>query len=109
VHSAAPDATRTDWCQILALYDQLMALSPSAIVALNRAVAVAEVEGAERALRLVEDLALDEYPGFHAVRADLLRRLGRRHAAASSFDAAIRFCTNRREREFLERQRAALG
>jgi RNA polymerase sigma-70 factor (ECF subfamily) len=109
VHCDAPDATRTDWRQILVLYDQLMALSPSAIVALNRAVAVAEVDGAERALRLVEDLDLAEYPWFHAVKADLLRRLDRHGEAANSLDAAIRFCTNRREREFLERQRASLG
>jgi RNA polymerase sigma-70 factor, ECF subfamily len=109
VHSDAPDATRTDWRQILVLYDQLMALSPSAIVALNRAVAVAEVDGAERALRLVEDLDLAEYPWFHAVKADLLRRLDRHGEAANSLDAAIRFCTNRREREFLERQRASFG
>ena len=77
VHSDAPHAAATDWRQILQLYDQLMALAPGPIVALNRAVAVAEVEGPEAALALVNGLDLGQYHLFHAIRADLLRRLGR--------------------------------
>jgi RNA polymerase sigma-70 factor (ECF subfamily) len=108
VHSDAAEAARTDWRQILALYDQLMALTPSPVVALNRAVAVAEVHGPDVALRLVEDLDLPSYPWFHAVRADLLLRLDRRDEAARSLTSAIDHCANRREREFLERQLASL-
>ena len=77
VHSDAPAAAATDWRQILQLYDQLLALAPSPVVALNRAVAVAEVEGPDAALALVDGLDLDGYHLFHAIRADLLRRLGR--------------------------------
>jgi RNA polymerase sigma-70 factor (ECF subfamily) len=108
VHSDSAEAARTDWRQILALYDQLMALSPSPVVALNRAVAVAEVHGPDGALRLVEELDLPSYPWFHAVRADLLLRLDRRAEAARSLTSAIDQCTNRREREFLERRLASL-
>ena len=78
VHSDAPAAAVTDWGQILALYDQLMAVAPTPVVALNRCVAVAEVEGPARALELVDQLGLDGYHLFHSTRADLLRRLGRR-------------------------------
>ena len=77
VHSDAPTAADTDWRQILQLYDQLLALAPSPVVALNRAVAVAEVDGPDAALALVDGLDLDGYHLFHAIRADLLRRLGR--------------------------------
>jgi RNA polymerase sigma-70 factor (ECF subfamily) len=108
VHSDAADATRTDWRQILVLYDRLMALSPSPVVALNRAVAIAEVDGPDSALRLVEELDLPSYPWFHAVRADLLLRLDRRDAAARSLASAIDHCTNRRERELLERRLESL-
>jgi RNA polymerase sigma-70 factor (ECF subfamily) len=108
VHADAGDARSTDWVQILALYDQLMALTPNAVIALNRAVVIAEVHGPEHALRLVEELDLPEYPWLHAVKADLLRRIGQRDAAARSYQAAIRHCTNGREREYLERQCAAL-
>jgi RNA polymerase sigma-70 factor (ECF subfamily) len=108
VHSDAAEAARTDWRQILASYDQLMALSPSPVIALNRAVAVAEVHGPDGALRLVEELDLPSYPWFHAVRADLLLRLDRRDEAARSLASAIERCANRREREFLERQLASL-
>ena len=80
VHSDAPAAAHTDWGQILALYDQLMAVAPTPVVALNRCVAVAEVEGPARALELVDQLGLDGYHLFHSTRADLLRRLGRRDA-----------------------------
>ena len=104
VHSDAPDAARTDWRQILALYDQWMAMAPGALVALNRAVAVAELDGPERALRLVEELPLSNYHLFHAVRAELLRRLGRLPEAATAYQAAIGHCGNQREREHLERR-----
>jgi RNA polymerase sigma-70 factor (ECF subfamily) len=104
VHSDAADATRTDWRQIVALYDQWMALAPSAIVALNRAVAVAEIDGAARALQLVEELPLDSYHLFHAVRADLLLRAGRKPEAALAWRAALERCGNERERRFLQRQ-----
>jgi len=101
VHSDAPAAAATDWPQILALYDQLLALAPSPVAALNRAVAVAEVQGPAAALELVDDLRLDGYYVFHAIRADLLRRLGRGAEAALSYDAAIACTQNAAEREFL--------
>src|ERR671919_593252 len=88
VHSDASSASDTDWRQILALYDQHLAMAPSPIVALNRAVAVAEVEGPERALHLVDELDLASYYLFHAIRADLLRRLGRAAEAVKAYDAA---------------------
>jgi RNA polymerase sigma-70 factor (ECF subfamily) len=104
VHSDAVDAAHTDWRQILALYDQWMALAPSPVVALNRAVAVAEVEGAPQALLLIEELPLTGYHLFHAVRADLLLRAGRRTEAAAAWRAALQRCANQRERDFLQRQ-----
>jgi RNA polymerase sigma-70 factor (ECF subfamily) len=104
VHSDAVDAAHTDWRQVLALYDQWMALAPSAVVALNRAVAIAEVAGAAQALRLVEELPLTGYHLFHAVRADLLLRTGRRPEAAAAWRAALELCGNQRERRFLQRQ-----
>ncbi|MFE2301929.1 RNA polymerase sigma factor [Streptomyces sp. NPDC059445] len=109
VHSDAPTAAATDWGQILTLYDQLMALAPSPVVALNRAVAVAETEGPERALALVEELDLEGYHAFHAVRAELLRRLGRDAEALRAYDAAIRLTGSAPERARLERTRAALA
>jgi RNA polymerase sigma-70 factor, ECF subfamily len=108
VHSDAPAAAATDWWQILALYDQLMALVPSPVVALNRAVAVAEVESPEAALAIVDGLDLDGYHLFHAVRADLLRRLGRGQEAALAYRAAIDRCGNAAERAFLARSLEAL-
>lgn len=108
VHSDAPTAAATDWGQILQLYDQLAALAPSPVVALNRAVAVAEVEGPEPALALVDALDLDGYHAFHAVRADLLRRLGRHTEAAAAYEAAIALTDSAPERAHLERARAAL-
>lgn len=107
VHSDAASAAATDWRQILALYDQLVTLAPSPVVALNRAVAVAEVEGPEPALALVDDLDLPGYHLFHAIRADLLRRLGRAAEAATACEAAIARTGNVRERELLERRRRA--
>jgi RNA polymerase sigma-70 factor (ECF subfamily) len=104
VHSDARSGSETDWPQVVALYDQLLALAPSPVVALNRAVAVAEVEGAEHGLRLVDELDLPRYHLFHAVRADLLRRLGRNADAAAAYQAAIAICDNAREKDFLQRQ-----
>jgi len=109
VHSDAPSAAATDWPQIVQLYDQLLALAPSPVVALNRAVAVAEVAGPAAALSLVEQLELDGYYLFHAIRADLLLRLGRPAEAARAYTAAIARTDNAAERAFLERSRAALG
>jgi RNA polymerase sigma-70 factor, ECF subfamily len=109
VHSDAGSAAATDWRQVLALYDQLLALAPSPVVALNRAVAVAEVEGPAAALALVDDLELDGYHLFHAVRADLLRRLVRDPEATAAYEAAIARAGNAAERAFLERRRQALG
>ena len=101
VHSDAPIAAATDWGQILQLYDQLLAVAPSPVAALNRAVAVAEVKGPAQALPLVDELALDGYHVFHAVRADLLRRLGRTEEAAHAYDAALARTENAAERAFL--------
>jgi RNA polymerase sigma-70 factor (ECF subfamily) len=110
VHSDARSATETDWRQVLALYDQHMAIAPSPVVALNRAVAVAEVDGPGAALALVDGLDdLGGYYLFHAIRADLLRRLGRAAEAAVAYDAAIALVGNAAEREFLRRRREALG
>jgi RNA polymerase sigma-70 factor (ECF subfamily) len=109
VHSDAPDAAATDWRQILYLYDQLSSLAPSPVVALNRAVAVAEVEGPDAALRLVDGLDLAGYQRFHAIRADLLRRLGRNGEAALAYEAAIARTKNAAERDFLDRSRRALS
>jgi RNA polymerase sigma-70 factor (ECF subfamily) len=108
VHSDAPVAAATDWRQIVALYDQLLALAPSPVVALNRAVAVAELDGPEAALADVEPLDLDGYHLFHAIRADLLRRLGRDAEAAAAYDAALALTANEVERRFLQRRRDAL-
>jgi RNA polymerase sigma-70 factor (ECF subfamily) len=90
------------------LYDQLMAIAPSPVVALNRAVAVAELEGADRALRLVDEIELRHYHLFHAVRADFLRRLGRSADAATEYRIAIEKCANKMERDFLVRQYRSL-
>jgi RNA polymerase sigma-70 factor (ECF subfamily) len=109
VHCNAPSAARTDWQQILELYDQLMAIAPSAIIALNRAVAVAEVRGAAHALQLVDAIDLPKYHLYHAVRADLLRRIGRTADAASAYRLAFDNCANKMEREFLTRQRLSLA
>jgi RNA polymerase sigma-70 factor, ECF subfamily len=104
VHSSAASAAGTDWQQILELYDQLMSIAPNAIVALNRAVAVAEVHGVVHALQLVDAISLPKYHWYHAVRADLLRRIGRTADAASAYRLALDNCDNQRERDFLMRQ-----
>ena len=97
VHSDPP----TDWAQVVALYDQLLAFTPTPVVALNRAVALAELRGPQEALALVDALELDRYHLFHAVRADLLRRLGREDEARAAYEAAIARTDNAAEREFL--------
>ncbi|BBX82716.1 RNA polymerase subunit sigma-24 [Mycolicibacterium aubagnense] len=108
VHSDAPTASATDWCQILALYDQLMAIAPTPVVALNRAVALAEVAGPQAALDLVEALDLKDYHVYHVVRASLLSRLGRTAEAAEAYDRATALATNPVERAHLRRTRDAL-
>ncbi|WP_440201347.1 RNA polymerase sigma factor [Amycolatopsis orientalis] len=99
----------TDWVQILALYDQLLAFAPTPIVALNRAVAVAEVDGPAAALAIVDSLELGHRHLFHAVRADLLARLGRTAEAVAAYDEALRLVANEAERLLLQRKRAALS
>ena len=117
VHSDAATAPDTDWRQVVALYDLLLTLMPTPVVALNRAVAVAELRGPAEGLRLVDDLhaahgkrGLDDYYIFHATRADLLRRLGRLAEAAVAYAAAITLAGNAAERDFLRgRQAQVLG
>jgi RNA polymerase sigma-70 factor (ECF subfamily) len=108
VHSDAPNAAATDWAQILALYDQHLAVAPSPVVALNRAVAVAETAGPVAALALVDELDLSGYHLFHAIRADLLGRLGRTAEATAAYDAAIALTANTAELELLRRKQQAL-
>jgi RNA polymerase sigma-70 factor (ECF subfamily) len=109
VHSDAGEAALTDWRQVLALYDQLAAIAPTPVVALNRAVALAEVAGPAPALEAVEELPLADYHLYHATRADLLRRLNRGTEAAAAYDRAIALAENAAERAFLATRRAALG
>ena len=108
VHTDAPSASDTDWSQVVALYDQLTRLDPSPIVALNRAVAVAELDGPKVALTLVDRLPLMGYHAWHAARADLLRRLGRTAEAKEAYDAAIAATQNSAERAYLSRKRGEL-
>jgi len=110
VHSAATVAADTDWAQILRLYDQLVAVAPTAVVALNRAVAVAEVHGPAAGLDAVDVLRPDlaGYHLFHATRADLLRRMGRADDAVKAYDAALTLVANAAERRFLEDRRRSL-
>ena len=107
VHSEAERAEDTDWAQIAALYDRLHALHPSPVVALNRAVAVSMAIGPEAALPLVDELSapLAGYHLWHATRADLLRRLGRREQAAAAYQKALELTQNEAERRFLRRRR----
>jgi RNA polymerase sigma-70 factor (ECF subfamily) len=109
VHSDAPTAADTDWAQIVALYDHLMRLAPGPVVALNRAVAVAEVEGAAAGLAQVDGLDLTSHHLFHAIRADLLHRLGRDAEAAAAYDAALARVGSEPERRFLARRRDSLS
>jgi RNA polymerase sigma-70 factor (ECF subfamily) len=111
VHSVAPSFDGTDWPAILTLYDQLYALTPTPVVALNRAVALAEVHGPAAGLAAVDDLrspAMDRYYLFHAARADLLRRLGRDREAAAAYEAARALTANPVEQAFLDAQHAAV-
>ena len=108
VHSDAATAADTDWKQVLALYDQLYAITPTAVVALNRAVAVAELEGPEAALAIVDALDLDGYHLFHSTRAEFLTRLDRDDEARAAFDRALELATNAAERAHLEQRRASL-
>ncbi|MFC4312630.1 RNA polymerase sigma factor [Steroidobacter flavus] len=108
-HAIASSTADTDWAQIVRLYDQLLAIQPTPVVALNRAVAVAEVDGPQAALQLIEALDLDRFYLFHAIRADLLRRLGRNEQATAAYQNAIERCENDAEREFLRRRLAALS
>ncbi|WP_406376505.1 RNA polymerase sigma factor [Streptomyces sp. NBC_00647] len=111
VHTSARDVRDTDWSQVLALYDQLVRLDPSPIVALNRAVAVAEIDGPQVALALVDRLAdeLAGYHAYHATRADLLRRLGRSGEARAAYDRALELAGNTAETACLTRRRDQLG
>ena len=104
VHADASIAAQTDWWQILQLYNQLLTIAPSPIVAVNRAVAVAEVEGPDAALALLDGLDLENYYLFYAVRADMLRRLGRNEEAATAYEAAIARTNNLTEREYMQRR-----
>jgi RNA polymerase sigma-70 factor (ECF subfamily) len=101
VHANAWAVEETDWSQIVALYDQLLAVAPTPVVALNRAVAIGEVQGAAAALALVDELDLDNYHPFHATRADLLRRLGRNSEAAAAYERAADMAPTDAERDFL--------
>jgi len=101
VHADAPTVEATDWPQIVALYDQLLAVAPTPVVALNRAIAVGEVHGPADALALVDELNLDNYHLFHAARADLLRRLDRRSEAEAAYARAAALAPTKAEREFL--------
>jgi RNA polymerase sigma-70 factor (ECF subfamily) len=101
VHADAPTVEQTDWRQIVALYDQLLAVAPTPVVALNRAIAVGEVRGPAAALALVNELSLDNYHPYHATRADLLARLGRTSEAAAAYERAATMAPTDAEREFL--------
>jgi RNA polymerase sigma-70 factor, ECF subfamily len=110
VHTSARDARDTDWSQVVSLYDQLARIDPSPIVALNRAVAVAELDGPEVALAIVDrlDQSLAGYHAYHATRADLLRRLGRSEQSRTAYDHAIELAGNTAERAYLTRRRDQL-
>ena len=108
VHTDARTASDTDWSQIAALYDQLTRFDPSPIVALNRAIAVAELDGPDVALAMVDQLPLAGYHPWHVARADLLRRLGRTAEAKRSYDDAIAATQNSAERAYLGRKRGEL-
>lgn len=101
VHADAPTVEETDWSQIVALYDQLLAVAPTPVVALNRAIAIGEVQGPAAALALVDELDLDDYQPFHATRADLLRRLDQNSEAAAAYERAAAMAPTDAERKFL--------
>ena len=110
VHTCARDIRDTDWSQVVALYDQLIRLDPSPVIALNRAIAVAELDGPQVALAAVDRLEdkLAGYHAYHAVRADLLRRLGRSHKSRAAYDKAIELAGNTAETAYLTRRRDQL-
>jgi RNA polymerase sigma-70 factor (ECF subfamily) len=108
VHSDAPTGAATDWTQIVQLYDQLFACTPSPVVALNRAIALAELDGPQPALAIVDTLDLDNYHLFYAVRADFLARLDRTDDARAAYDRAYELATNAAERALIEKKRQAL-
>jgi RNA polymerase sigma-70 factor (ECF subfamily) len=101
VHADAASIEATDWSQILTLYDQLFAITPTPVVGMNRAIALAEVRGPQAALEILDDLDLDEYHLFHAARADLLRRLGRHDDANRAYTRAMTLSASDAERTFL--------
>jgi RNA polymerase sigma-70 factor (ECF subfamily) len=111
VHTSARDAADTDWSQVVALYDQLVRVDRSPIVALNRAIAVAEVDGPEVALATIDRLGvkLSGYHAYHAARADLLRRVGRSQESRAAYDAAIELAENTAEVAYLSRRRDQLA
>lgn len=109
VHADAGSIEATDWRQVLSLYDQLLVLSPTSVVALNRAIAVGEVRGPHAALALLGDLDLDDYHLYHAARADLLRRLGRPADAAQAYARAVDLAPSDAERAFLIGRRDEAG
>ena len=109
VHTDAPDVRNTDWSQVVALYDQLTRLDPSPIVRLNRAIAVAELDGPSVALAEVDGLPLAGYHPFHATRAELLRRLGRGEESRAAYDRAIELAANTGETAYLVRRRDQLA
>jgi len=108
VHAEAATAAETEWPRIVQLYDRLLEISPSPVIELHRAVALGEVEGPAAALIIVDRLSLERSHVFHAIRAELLRRVGRVNDAAKAYDQAIARAENTREREFLMRHREAL-
>jgi RNA polymerase sigma-70 factor (ECF subfamily) len=109
VHTDAATAAETDWAQVVQLYDQLEAISPSPIVSMNRAIAVAELDGPEVGLAAMQGLALEHYQPFRSTRADLLRRAGRTAEALDAYRGALEITTNEIERRFLERRMAEIG
>jgi RNA polymerase sigma-70 factor, ECF subfamily len=109
VHTYARDMRDTDWSQLSTLYDQLYALNPSPVVALNRAIVTAELDGPAVALAELDRLDMQDYHAWHAARADLLRRLGRSADARVAYDAAIVHAANPAEVRFLTRRRASLA
>jgi RNA polymerase sigma-70 factor (ECF subfamily) len=111
VHTSARDVRDTDWSQVVDLYDQLVRLDPSPIIALNRAIAVAELDGPAVALAAVDRLegSLAGYHAYHATRADLLRRLDRSQESRAAYDQAIELAGNTAETAYLTRRRDELG
>ena len=109
VHTDAANVEQTDWRQVVMLYDQLLAIDPTPVVALNRAIAVAELAGPQAALEILDTLDIQSYHAYQAARADLLRRAGQSDAAAMAYERAIDLASNPAERAFLRRRRDELG